>query len=418
LIFGRIGDLVGRKYTFLVTLLLMGGSTAAVGFVPTFKTIGYAAPLILIVLRFLQGLAIGGEYGGAAVYVAEHVPDSQRGFYTSFIQAAAPLGLFVSLAVIVVVESSFKNLYGAYAFISWGWRVPFLLSILLVVVSFYIRLRMQESPIFQHIKESGRSSSNPLREAFADRQNLKLILVSLFGVIAGQGVTALTSNIYSLFYLTTILKINPHTAQVVLGTAILFAIPLLILIGWLSDQIGRKKLMMTGCLLAVVCFYPIYRGMAYVAGTNVVAVQSTPSPVTGEYKVTPVSPTTSANSISTYKGVPVAPTKEAANPNVVLLILFTFLSMVPYCLIYGPLAAYLVEVFPAKIRYTSLSLPYHIGNGIFGGLVPSIGLISCAWTGNIYAGFVYPIVVAALTFVVGTTMLPETQGHRIWDEVK
>ena len=418
LIFGRIGDLVGRKYTFLVTLLLMGGSTAAVGFVPTFKTIGYAAPLILIVLRFLQGLAIGGEYGGAAVYVAEHVPDSQRGFYTSFIQAAAPLGLFVSLAVIVVVESSFKNLYGADAFISWGWRVPFLLSILLVVVSFYIRLRMQESPIFQHIKESGRSSSNPLREAFADRQNLKLILVSLFGVIAGQGVTALTSNIYSLFYLTTILKINPHTAQVVLGTAILFAIPLLILIGWLSDQIGRKKLMMTGCLLAVVCFYPIYRGMAYVAGTNVVAVQSTPSPVTGEYKVTPVSPTTSANSISTYKGVPVAPTKEAANPNVVLLILFTFLSMVPYCLIYGPLAAYLVEVFPAKIRYTSLSLPYHIGNGIFGGLVPSIGLISCAWTGNIYAGFVYPIVVAALTFVVGTTMLPETQGHRIWDEVK
>ncbi|HEY6118739.1 MAG TPA: MFS transporter [Pyrinomonadaceae bacterium] len=418
LVFGRIGDLVGRKYTFLVTLLLMGGSTAAVGLLPTFQTIGYSAPVTLIALRVLQGLAIGGEYGGAVVYVAEHVPDNQRGFYTSFIQAAAPFGLFVSLAVIICVESSFKNIYGADAFISWGWRVPFLLSILLVVVSFYIRLRMRESPIFQHIKETGRSSSNPLREAFADRKNLKLVLVSLFGVIAGQGVASITSHIYSLFYLSSILKVNPHTARLVLAVAILLAIPSLIFIGWLSDRKGRKKFMMTGCLLAAVGFYPIYRGMAYVAGTNVVAVQSTPSPVTGEYKLTPVSPTTNPNSISTYKGAPVAPTKEVANPNIVSLILFTFCAMIPGCLVYGPLAAYLVEVFPTKIRYTSLSLPYHIGNGIFGGLVPSIGLISCAWTGNIYAGFVYPILVAALTFVVGTTMLPETRQHKIWDEVK
>jgi MFS family permease len=418
LVFGRIGDLVGRKYTFLVTLLLMGGATAAVGLLPTFRTIGYAAPLILIVLRLLQGLAIGGEYGGAAIYVAEHAPDNQRGFYTSFIQVSAVLGLFVSLGVILVVESYFKNVYGAEAFISWGWRIPFLLSILLVGVSFYIRLRMRESPIFQRLKESGRSSSNPLREAFADKKNLKLVLVSLFGVVAGQGVAALTSNIYSLFYLTTILKINPHTAQVVLAAAILPAMALLIFTGWISDKIGRKKLMMTGCLLAVLCFYPIYRGIAYLAGTSVVAVQSTKNPLTGEYKLTPVSPTTDANSISTYKGAPVEPTKEAANPNVALLILFTFCAMIPYCLVYGPLAAYLVEVFPAKIRYTSLSLPYHIGNGIFGGLVPSIGLISCAWTGNIYAGFLYPIVIAAITFVVGTTMLPETRHHKIWDEVK
>ena len=418
LVFGRIGDLVGRKYTFLVTLLLMGGSTAAVGFLPTFRAIGYAAPLILLILRLFQGLAIGGEYGGAAIYVAEHVPDKQRGFYTSFIQVSAALGLFVSLGVILVVESYFKNVYGAEAFISWGWRIPFLLSILLVGVSFYIRLRMRESPIFQHLKERGRSSSNPLREAFGDRKNLKLVLVSLFGVVAGQGVAALTSNIYSLFYLTTILKINPHTAQVVLAAAILPAMGLLIFTGWFSDKIGRKKLMLTGCLLAAVFFYPIYREVAHFANTNVVAVQSTRDPLTGEYKLTPVSPTTAANSISNYKGALVGPTKEAEKPNVALLILFTFCGMIPYCLVYGPLAAYLVELFPAKVRYTSLSLPYHIGNGIFGGLVPTIGLISCAWSGNIYAGFVYPIIVAAITFAVGTKFLPETHGNRIWKEVE
>src|SRR5262249_48841621 len=225
-------------------------------------------------------------------------------------------------------------------------------------------------PIFQHIKESGRSSVNPLREAFTDRRNLKLVVISLFGAVAGQGTIALTANIYSLYFLSTILKVNPQSSQIVLAAAILFAIPLLVFIGWLSDHVGRKKLMMTGCLLAVLGFYPVYRAMAYVAGTNVVAVQSTRNPVAGEYKLTPVSPTTNENSILSYKGMPVAPTKESENPNLGLLILFTFSAMIPYCFVYGPLAAYLVEVFPAKIRYTSLSLPYHIGNGIFGGLVP------------------------------------------------
>ena len=417
LVFGRIGDRVGRKYAFLATLLMMGGASGAVGFLPTFQTIGYAAPLILIGLRVLQGLAIGGEYGGAAVYVAEHVPDDQRGFYTSFIQIAAPLGIIASLVVVLSLEPLINNMFGAGAFHSWGWRLPFLISILLVLVSLYVRLRMKESPIFRQLKQEGKCSRQPLRDAFVEKGNLRLVLIALFGAVAGQGAVALTANVYTLYYLPTILKINPRTTQMIIASALMLQIPAMICFGWLSDHIGRKKLMMTGCLLAVIFVYPIFRAMNYAAGTNVVGVRSTKVSGTGEYKLTPVSPTVSSSLNENSGREWVAPTAEARNPNVALLILLVLCLMLCQGMIYGPIAAYLVEAFPARIRYTSLSMAYHIGNGVFGGLVPTIGLISCAWSGNIYAGFIYPIVIAAITFVVGTTMLPETRQHKIWDEI-
>jgi MFS family permease len=410
LFFGRIGDLVGRKYAFLVTLLLMGGATAAVGFLPTFETIGYAAPAILILIRILQGLALGGEYGGAAVYVAEHVPDERRGFYTSFIQITATLGLFVSLAVILTVQ----NVMTAEAFRAWGWRIPFLLSILLVGMSLYIRLRMQESPIYSQIKSAGMTSAQPLKEAFTNWDNLKRVLISLFGATAGQGVVWYTGQFYALFYLQTILKVNPRTANIIVAVALLCGLPLFVLFGALSDKIGRKKIMMAGCLLAVICYLPIYRAMVAAAGTNVVAVQSTPDAVTGEPRLGPVSPVRDPATGQTT----LQPTAEATNPNVPLLVFLVFVQLIFVCMVYGPIAAYLVEAFPAKVRYTSLSLPYHIGNGVFGGLLPTIGLISCAWTGNIYAGLYYPMAVAAVTFVVGSLLLKETHHVRIWDELE
>ena len=418
LFFGRIGDLVGRKYAFLVTLLIMGGATAAVGFLPTFHTIGLAAPAVLILIRVLQGLALGGEYGGAAVYVAEHVPDHRRGFYTSFIQITATLGLFVSLAVILSVQS----LMSKEAFSAYGWRIPFLLSILLVGMSLYIRLKMKESPIFQHIKSTGMTSAQPLKEAFTNRENLKRVAISLFGATAGQGVVWYTGQFYALFYLQTILKVSPRTANIIVAVALLIGMPLFTVFGALSDKVGRKRLMMAGCLLAVIGYFPIYKAMVKAAGNDVVAVTPTKNPTTGEYKLTASTPVRDA------AGQPVIdpatgkqklePAKESTNPNVPLLIFLVFLQLIFVCMVYGPIAAYLVEAFPAKVRYTSLSLPYHIGNGIFGGLLPTIGLISCAWTGNIYAGLYYPITVAAITFVVGSIFLKETHHHRIWDEVQ
>jgi MFS family permease len=410
LFFGRIGDLVGRKYAFLVTLLLMGGATAAVGFLPTFATIGYAAPVALILIRVLQGLALGGEYGGAAVYVAEHVPDERRGFYTSFIQITATLGLFVSLLVVLAVQSAMS----AGSFSAWGWRVPFLLSILLVGMSLYIRLRMKESPIYAQIKSAGMTSAQPLKEAFTQWENLKRVLVSLFGATAGQGVVWYTGQFYALFYLQTILKVNPRTSNIIIAVALLCGLPLFVLFGALSDKIGRKKIMMAGCLLAVICYLPIYQAMVRAAGTNVVAVQSTPDPVTGEPKLGPVSAVTDPATGQTA----LRPTPEAASPNVPLLIFLVFLQLIFVCMVYGPIAAYLVEAFPAKVRYTSLSLPYHIGNGVFGGLLPTIGLLSCAATGNIYAGLYYPMIVAGVTFVVGSLLLKETHHVRIWDELE
>jgi MFS family permease len=406
LFFGRMGDLVGRKYAFLATLSIMGGATALTGLLPTFKTASWFAPISLIVIRVLQGLAVGGEYGGAAVYVAEHVPDRRRGFYTSFIQVTAMLGLFVSLLVILLVQ----RVMSKEAFSAWGWRIPFLLSVLLVFVSLYVRLKMKESPIFARIKSTGRSSTQPLKDAFAKWKNLKLVLIILFGATAGQGVVAYTGQFYSLFYMQTILKVNATTANIVVALALLIGMPFLTVCGTLSDRIGRKWLMMTACLLAAFTYIPIYKAMAKAAGNNVVTVMSTRNSITGAINLTAMTldPTTHAR----------IPAKEAPDPNMPKLVLLVFLQIAFISMIYGPIAAFLVEAFPAKIRYTSLSLPYHLGNGVLGGVMPLVGLSVCAATGNIYAGLYYPIFVAGLTFVVGSLFLKETHATRIWDEVE
>ncbi len=405
LFFGRIGDLVGRKYAFLVTLLLMGFSTAAIGFLPTYEQVGLLAPALLILIRVLQGLALGGEYGGAAVYVAEHVPDDRRGYYTSFIQITASVGLLLSLAVIIMVQ----RFMTADDFKLFGWRIPFAISILLVAISFYIRSRMKESPIFQQLKTAGMTSTKPIIEAFSSKANLKRLIVSLFGATAGQGVVWYTGQFYALFYLQTILKIEKVEASYIIAAAIAMGIPFFIFFGWLSDRIGRKKIMMAGCLLAVLSYYPIYTSMVGYAGNNVQAIRSVPDPVTKEPKLEPVT------FVENPDGTIVATTVTSApSANFYALVLLVFVQILWVTMVYGPIAAYLVEAFPAKVRYTSLSLPYHIGNGVFGGLLPPIGLLLCAQTGNIYAGLWYPIVVAGITFVVGSLFLPETHREKIW----
>ncbi|HUK53595.1 MAG TPA: MFS transporter [Candidatus Binatia bacterium] len=405
LFFGRIGDLIGRKYAFLVTLTVMGGATALIGFMPTYATAGWAAPIILILIRVLQGLALGGEYGGATVYVAEHVPDDKRGFYTSFIQITATLGLFVSLLVILGTQ----EILSKEDFAAWGWRVPFLISIFLVAISLYIRLRMKESPIFAHLKSTKMTSATPLKDAFTHWDNLKRVLVSLFGATAGQGVVWYTGQFYALFFMQAILKVNNKTASIIIAVAVLLGMPFFTVFASLSDKIGRKKLMMIGCLLAVVTYIPIYKAMEAAAGNHVVTVQSTRNKVTGAIALTPMTTDPATGQL--------IPAKEASNPNMPMLIGLVFLQMIYVCMVYGPIAAYLVEAFPAKIRYTSLSLPYHIGNGIFGGLLPLIGLSVCAATGNIIAGVYYPMIIAGMTFIVGSIFLPETHGTIIWKEV-
>ena len=414
LFFGRIGDLVGRKYAFLVTLLIMGGATALIGFLPTYATIGLAAPILLLVIRILQGLALGGEYGGATVYVAEHVPDERRGFYTSFIQITATLGLFLSLMTILVVQ----DMMGQDAFRSWGWRIPFILSIFLVGISLYIRLRMKESPIFEHIKATGMTSARPLKEAFTQWENLRRVLISLFGATAGQGVVWYTGQFYALFYLQTILKVNTTSANIIVCVALALGMPLFVFFGWLSDHIGRKKILMAGCLVAVISYLPIYHAMQKAAGSNVVTAISQRNPTTGAISLTPqamvdgqLQPAREALPYSGFGNL-------ISNTAAWTLILLVFIQVVFVTMVYGPIAAYLVEAFPAKIRYTALSLPYHIGNGVFGGLLPLIGLSVVAQTGNIYAGLVYPMIVASITFVVGMIFLPETRHVRIWNEVE
>jgi MFS family permease len=405
LFFGRIGDVIGRKYTFLVTLGIMGGATFAIGLMPTFATAGWFAPIALILIRAMQGLALGGEYGGAAVYVAEHVPDRRRGYYTSFIQITAVLGLLVSLLVILVTQFAMDKA----DFTNWGWRIPFLLSAILVGISLYVRMKLRESPIFAHIKAAGRTSIEPLKEAFTRWPNLKQVLVSLFGATAGQGVVSYTAQFYALFYLQAILKLNPRTATVVMAIAIAMGTPLVLFFGALSDNIGRKKIMMAGCLLAAATYLPLYHEMVKAVGNGVVAVRPTRNPATGAINLTPMA--------RDATGALVAAT-EAFHSNNTELVLLVFVQMIYVGMLYGPIAAYLVEAFPARIRYTSLSLPYHIGNGIFGGLLPLVGLSICAATGNLYAGLYYPIGVTAMTFVVGSLALRETQGTKIWDEAR
>ena len=414
LFFGRVGDLVGRKYAFLVTLLIMGGATTLIGFLPTYATIGIVAPIMLLLIRILQGLALGGEYGGAAVYVAEHVPDERRGFYTSFIQITATLGLFLSLVVVLLVQNSMSR----EAFSSWGWRIPFVISLFLVGISLYMRLKMRESPIFKQIKSAGLTSVQPLKDAFTKWANLKRVLISLFGATAGQGVVWYTGQFYALFYLQTILKMNGRSANYVVAIALLLAMPLFVLFGALSDRLGRKWIMMSGCLLAAVFYIPIYKAMQLAAGSGVVTAVSQRNPVTGAISLTPQ---------SMVNGV-LQPAREVlpytdfsafiSSPIAWKIILLVFVQVVFVTMVYGPIAAYLVEAFPANIRYTSLSLPYHIGNGVFGGLLPLIGLSVIAQTGNIYAGLYYPIIVASLTFIVGSLLLKETRKVTIWSEVE
>jgi MFS family permease len=404
LVFGHIGDLLGRRIAFIFTLTIMGFSTASIGLLPTYHTAGWFSPTILILIRVLQGLALGGEYGGAAVFVAEHVPDGKRGYYTSFIQITASLGFVISLTAIIATQQSMDPA----TFQDWGWRLPFLLSIVLVAASLYVRIRMKESPIFQHLKSSGTRSVRPLTDAFANWANLKLVGISLFGATAGQGVIWYTGSFYALFYLQAILKVNPHTAHIVVAVATVAAIPFYVVFGALSDRIGRKKLMMTAMLISAFAYMPIYHGMQKAAGNNVVTVGSVKDHITGAIRLTPLTRDPAGKLV---------PAREALNANWPVLALLVWIQVFFAAMTYGPIAAYLVEAFPAKVRYTSLSLPYHIGNGVFGGMLPLIGLSLCASTGNLYAGLYYPIGVVAICFLVGTIFLKETQGTLIWDEI-
>jgi len=371
LVFGRIGDLVGRKYAFMVTLSIMGLSTFLIGLLPTYNVIGYAAPIILLVLRLLQGLALGGEYGGAAVYVAEHVPDNKRGYYTSFIQITATLGLFVSLGVVLGV----KGMMADADFKAWGWRIPFLLSIILVVMSLYIRLKLSESPLYASLKSQGKTSTNPLRESFGNWANAKIVLLVLFGATAGQGIVWYTGQFYALSFMQSVMKIGIAKSSLIVAIAILFGMPFFTVFGALSDRIGRLKIMMAGNLIAALTYIPIYKAM-------------------------------------------MAAAPDPKNPNMVVLTLLVFIQVIYVTMVYGPIAAFLIEAFPAKIRYTSFSLPYHIGNGWFGGTLPLIAGLLVAETGNDIAGLYWVIAVALMTFFVGTFFLSESHRTEIWKEAE
>ncbi|MCC6550103.1 MAG: MHS family MFS transporter [Ignavibacteriaceae bacterium] len=367
LFFGRIGDLIGRKYTFLITMSLMGLCTFAVGLLPTTETIGPAAGIILIVLRILQGLALGGEYGGAATYIAEHSPNGKRGYYTSFIQITATAGLFMSLGVILLT----RQFTGEEAFADYGWRIPFLISIVLVAVSLYIRVSLKESPLFNKLKKEGKISKNPLKESFANKENLRMVMLALFGATMGQGVVWYTGQFYALFYLQKIFNVPLVDSNMIVGGALLVASPLFVVTGWLSDRVGRKPIILGGMLAAALTYIPIYTIMEHFR----------PGP---EY-------------------------------NPYMLSFLVFIQVVYVTMVYGPIAAFLVELFPTKIRYTSMSLPYHIGNGVIGGLVPIIGLTLIEATGNHLAGLWYPIAIAAISFIVGYFFIPETRHIELDD---
>ena len=468
IVFGRIGDIVGRKYTFLVTILIMGLSTFIVGLLPNAATIGFAAPVILIGLRLAQGLALGGEYGGAATYVAEHSPHGKRGYYTSFIQTTATLGLFLSLLVILFTRTAI----GETDFAAWGWRIPFLVSVALLAVSVWIRLRLNESPIFQKMKDEGKSSKAPLTEAFANWSNAKIVILALLGGTMGQGVVWYTGQFYALFFLQSILKVDGYTANLLIAYSLVFGTGFFIVFGALSDKIGRKPIILAGCLIAALTFFPIFRMITSnanpalekaIEGTKVEVVDpagcgdlfnpvgtrvfSAPCDTARAFLAqSSVKYTTSYGAAGSGvkvmvngKDIPYTDAKagnpavaaavaaagypkagdagivkmsnpfDIFRPQVAAIIGLLFILVIFVTMVYGPIAAMLVELFPTKIRYTSMSLPYHIGNGWFGGLLPATAFAIVASTGDIYAGLWYPIIFASITAVVGFFFLPETK---------
>lgn len=483
LVFGRLGDMIGRKYTFLVTILLMGLSTFVVGILPTYASIGVAAPVILIVLRMLQGLALGGEYGGAATYVAEHAPHGRRGAYTAWIQTTATLGLFLSLMVILGT----RTLIGEDAFAAWGWRVPFIVSILLLAISVWIRLSMNESPAFQKMKSEGKTSKAPLSESFGQWKNLKIVILALFGLVAGQAVVWYSGQFYALFFLANVLKVDGPTANILVAVSLIIGTPFFVVFGTLSDKIGRKPIIMAGLLLAIVTYFPLFKALTEAANPKLAAAQVNAKitvsvdPAQCSFQGSPISrdvdftsscdiakrslaqqsasyetvatpganakvqigekvidvPTgvltagghkfdeASGKAIAAFKKEVAESMKAAGYPAkadpikplsanwwkivAILSILVIYVTMV-----YGPIAAMLVELFPTRIRYTSMSLPYHIGNGWFGGLMPTIAFAMVAQNGNIYYGLWYPIIIASITFVIGMLFVRETKDRDIY----
>lgn len=439
LVFGRLGDLIGRKYTFLLTLVLMGGSTFLIGLIPSYSSIGYAAPILVLILRLVQGLALGGEYGGAATYVAEHAPVGRRGFFTSWIQTTATLGLFLSLGVIVLT----KNVLGAEKFADWGWRIPFLVSIVLVGVSIYIRMKMHESPVFTKLKADGKVSKNPLKESFQKKANFKMVLLALFGATMGQGVIWYTGQFYAQSFLENTCKLDFNESRYILLWAILFATPFFVVFGSWSDRVGRKWIMLSGMLLGIVFYRPIYQ--YFIDATNVKKFQKTELKTASTPKITHelvkgtldsiVTTTTfkTLNNGITFKESQIvvtpddvlAPLPEVKtviadvtlpNKTFIVFIALVFFQVLLVTMVYGPIAAFLVELFPTKIRYTSMSLPYHIGNGVFGGLVPFIATLVASFPGSTpLSGLWYPIGIAALSFVIGAVYIDNKGSRNVTD---
>jgi len=457
LVFGRVGDLVGRKYTFLVTILFMGGSTFLVGCLPTFSAVGWLAPGLMLLLRLVQGLALGGEYGGAATYVAEHAPKNGRGYATSWIQTTATLGFFLSLGIIAICRTEMD----AKTFAEWGWRIPFLVSLILLIFSVYIRLRLNESPLFQKMKEEGKGSRAPLTESFFHYPNNRYVLLALLGATAGQGVVWYTGQFYALFFLTITLKLDYLNAYALVGLSLLIGTPMFVFFGWLSDRIGRLRIILAGCLLAAVTYFPLFAALTHYVNPGLEAFQannkitvtvdratcnlhifvgpwstfsecdrakdaltkaglsfeeiagasgSKPVVAIGDKKLEGFDAKDGLpklNAMLKDAGYTAAADTKKVNwlmTEVILVIFLVYVTMV-----YGPIAAFLVELFPTKIRYTSMSLPYHIGNGWFGGMLPLLATAFVAWKGDIYYGLWYPIVVAVMTLVIGFFFLHDTK---------
>jgi MFS family permease len=460
LIFGRIGDMIGRKYTFLVTMTLMGFGTFFIGVLPGYGTWGIMAPVLLIGLRLVQGLALGGEYGGAAIYVAEHAPHDKRGFYTSWIQTTATVGLFMALLLILGI----RTLMGEQAFGDWGWRIPFLLSAILLAVSIWIRLKLNESPLFRKMQEEGKTSKRPLTEAFGQWSNLKIAILALLGATAGEAVVWYGGQFYALFFLTQTIKVPAVDAQIMIAISLAIGTPCFILFGWLSDKIGRKPIMMAGFALAAITYFPIFSGLTHFANPKLeaalaaspVVVTADPAECSFQFKATGTETFTTGcdkikaalvglsvnyDNVAAPKGTAAsvkigndvlagaaatpaaiaAAVKSHGYPasadtkdiNYVMTVLLLVILVVYVTMVYGPIAAWLVELFPTRIRYTGLSLPYHIGNGWFGGFLPATAFAIVAATGNIYSGLWYPIIVACMSFVVALIFLPETKDRDI-----